>query len=296
MEAVLAAFIIILGAFVVLKRGWIDFSILPAFRILVLKITLPAFVFASFVREGSFLIPNIFLTMALGSAALYGSYILIGRLFFHWPIRRAFFLGYAGVASNSLLLGVAIFSLVFGHAIDPIVGQIILFENFFLLPSIMLVADYGEQGGLRAIGRALLHNQFLWAVGLAMVVVLSGITLPSFLINAVELVGRAAAPVALITVGGLLARTRTQGYLWPAIVAVIGKLVLLPILGLWIGRALGLSAEQLTILVLFMALPNAVNLPLFGEELDFAPLANTVFAIAYPISILTLGIWLAVMT
>ncbi len=211
-----------------------------------------------------------------------------------WRLEHAMLLGHGATASNSLLMGVPILALTFGDAITPIVVQIILFENIILLPAFMVITNISMSGdwGSRAFFRSLVRNQFLWAVIAAVPISVLNINLHAGFENMAELLGQAAAPVAIVTIGGILAST---GFVWPsapAYAASLGKLVALPLIALVIGHFLSLTEQELVITVLFMAMPNAAIFPLFGEEVKFAKLSNSIFIISYSFAFFSLAGWM----
>jgi malonate transporter len=123
--------------------------------------------------------------------------------------------------------------------------------------------------------RSALTNPLPWAIALGALSVTLGLVLPGPVAQIVKMLGDAATPVALFTIGAVLwragqhvhSRTPVRLYLPVALL----KLVLHPLLVLSIGvlaRAAGfeVSAFGLTVLVLMAALPSASNVSLLAER------------------------------
>jgi predicted permease len=123
--------------------------------------------------------------------------------------------------------------------------------------------------------RGALTNPLPWAIALGALSVTLGLVLPGPVAQIVKMLGDAATPVALFTIGAVLwragqhvhSRTPVRLYLPVALL----KLVLHPLLVLSIGvlaRAAGfeVSAFGLTVLVLMAALPSASNVSLLAER------------------------------
>jgi len=147
----------------------------------------------------------------------------------------------------------------------------------------------GQAGGaLAAAGQALrgvLANPMPWAIVLGALASAYGLQLPGPLQQTVWLLADAATPVALFTLGAVLARaylqtaaldqaqaqpTRVQALAEPLQLALL-KLLLHPLL-VWLAGtaaiALGVALDPfaLTVMVLVAALPSASNVVLLAER------------------------------
>lgn len=106
--------------------------------------------------------------------------------------------------------------------------------------------------------RTTLKLPVFWAMLAGLVLQTLAVTLPLRLGDGLALLGGAAIPVALLTLGMQLAQT--QFYLdRPVLVAAGLRLVLAPAIALIIGTAIGLQGQDLQVLVLQGAMPTAVN-------------------------------------
>lgn len=97
-----------------------------------------------------------------------------------------------------------------------------------------------------------------WAMVVGVMLQVLAINLPLRLDDGLKLLGSAAIPVALVTLGMQLAQTSFR--LSPMVVLAAGvRLVLAPAIALGIGTGLGLQGKDLQVLVLQGAMPTAVN-------------------------------------
>ncbi|HSX94064.1 MAG TPA: AEC family transporter [Hydrogenophaga sp.] len=123
--------------------------------------------------------------------------------------------------------------------------------------------------------RGVLTNPMPWAIGLGGVASAWAFRLPGPVEKTVWLLADAASPVALFTIGAVLARAQmTANHPMPVSdylpVAVL-KLVVHPLLVLGAGLVamrlgLGLTSATLTVVVLTAALPSASNVSLLAER------------------------------
>ena len=120
-------------------------------------------------------------------------------------------------------------------------------------------------------------NPMPWAILGGAVASAFELTLPLPVMQTVGLLADAASPVALFTIGAVLARSQansTRGMpLGDYLPVVLIKLVLQPVLLLLMGLAamrLGVPLDRfaLTVVVLVAALPSASNVALLAERFD----------------------------
>ena len=122
-----------------------------------------------------------------------------------------------------------------------------------ILAVIVLQSSIHAPGGIdwRRSAFAILSNPLLLAGLLGLIVPLLQITLPSFLQRALEALGAAAVPIALMCIGGSLATVRLQGRRSWIVTAALLKVAVLPFLVFLLTRLTGLEpADQRTALVL----------------------------------------------
>jgi malonate transporter len=180
--------------------------------------------------------------------------------------------GFMGVPLLVALLG----SRAAGPAMVSIAVDMILTSSLCIALSRLDDADkHGASRALRLALKGVVVNPLPWAIGLGAVSSGFGFVLPAPVKTTVGLLADAASPVALFTIGAVLARsqmsasrpTRPVDY-WPV---VFIKLVLHPLLVGLLGLAaiqLGLPLQPftLTVLVLLAALPSASNVSLLAER------------------------------
>ncbi len=184
--------------------------------------------------------------------------------------------GFMGVPLLVALLGAR----AAGPAILTIMIDLVITSSLCIALSRLDGAD--EHGAARAARHALRGvavNPMPWAIILGAASSGLGVTLPGPVAQTLGLLADAASPVALFTIGAVLARSQIVAAAGshPPIplrdyvpVAVI-KLVLHPLLVLLVGSAalhLGLPVDRfaLTVIVLVAALPSASNVSLLAER------------------------------
>ena len=140
-------------------------------------------------------------------------------------------------------------------------------------------APQGAGQAARSALRGVATNPMPWAILSGAVVSAFAIVLPAPLAKTVALLADSASPVALFTIGAVLARSRMQAASGHAPAVPLGqvlpvvaiKLVVHPLVVLGVGRAaqnLGVAFDDfaLMVMVLVAALPSASNVSMLAER------------------------------
>lgn len=123
--------------------------------------------------------------------------------------------------------------------------------------SIVILMLYGSGRGptVRQIVRALVTNPVIVSVLAGALFNLSGLHLPQVIGNFFAILGSASLPLGLLAVGAGLDLKAAKSAHGPVLQSSIVKLLLVPLLTLWIGLALNITGPELAVIVLFNSLP-----------------------------------------
>ncbi|MFD4856716.1 AEC family transporter [Streptomyces atratus] len=237
---------------------------------------------------------------AAGTALVCGlGFVAAGRLFGRGTADRAIGSMASGYV-NSANLGIPVAVQVLGDA--SFVAQIILFQVLLVSPVILTLLDTGTGTGsgkgvvVRRMLTMPVRNPIIMASLLGVVVSALGLRLPHALAHSGDLLGAAAVPTALITLGlSLNSRPATGGpteHTEPAestvrtkraevVVTVALKTLVQPLIAFVVGGPLlHLPDHQLMAVVLCSALPTAQNAFIYAQQygLDTRVARNSVVA------------------
>ncbi|ROQ71185.1 hypothetical protein EDD95_7277 [Streptomyces sp. CEV 2-1] len=201
---------------------------------------------------------------------------------------------------NSANLGIPVAVQVLGDA--SFVAQVILFQVLLVSPVILTLLDSGTRaaggpgGGLRRMLTMPVRNPVIMASLLGVAVSAAGLRLPAALTHSCDLLGAAAVPTALVTLGlslhgGPAGGTARVGGRAEVGVAVTLKTLAQPLTAFLVaGPLLGLPDHQVLAVVLCSALPTAQNAFIYAREygLDTGLARNAVVA-STVVSMLTLS-------
>jgi malonate transporter len=283
-------FALVLAGYLAAKRGMLPLAAIPGLNGFVLFFALPAMLY----RFGSttpiaqlldFSVAGVYLVCALIMVAFAIVWSLNQRI--RW--NDASLGALVAAFPNTGFMGVPLLAALLGpETAGPVIVLIVV---DMVITSSLCVAlsqldgepgDSGENGaramvvaGRKAL-RGVVGNPMPWAILLGGVASALSFSLPGPVEKTVWLLADAASPVALFTIGAVLARSQIQANhpmpLSDYLPVSLMKLVLHPLLVLAVGTAaiqLGVPLQPfaLTVMVLVSALPSASNVSLLAERL-----------------------------
>ncbi|SMX43182.1 AEC family transporter [Actibacterium lipolyticum] len=226
------------------------------------------------------------------------------RILFKRPWEDCVAIGFVGLFSNSLLLGLPITERAYGaDALKPNYAIIAMHSPFCYGVGITVmefVRNRGKGRGLAgtsgAILKAMFSNALVIGISLGFVVNLTGLALPGVLTDAIDLMIRAALPAALFGLGGVLFRYRPEGDLKAIAFACAVSLILHPTIVWFMGGALSLDQGQFRSAVLTAAMAPGINSYIFANMYGAARrVAASAVLVGTLTSILTIWVWLALL-
>ena len=112
---------------------------------------------------------------------------------------------------------------------------------------------------------------------------------PAMIMDPLDSLGKATTPVALVLLGGLLSADSLKHHVRVLTSAVLIRLVLIPVIALTIGIALGFRADALVALIAVFASPTAVaSAPMAQVMGGNGPLASEIVASTTVVSVFTI--------
>lgn len=211
-------------------------------------------------------------------------------------------IGFCGLFSNSVLLGLPIAERAFGvESLRFNYAIIAVHAPFCYLVGVTVMELVRARGaalsGLPAkVTRAMFHNSLVIGIALGFAVNLSGISLPGVVDDALELMIRAALPAALFGLGGILYRYRPEGDLRIIALICAVSLLLHPAIAWSVAQLLDLSAAQMRGAVLTAAMAPGVNTYIFANIYGVAKRsAASGVLMGTGASILSVWVWLLIL-
>ncbi len=287
MQAILSVtvpfFALVLCGYLAARRHVLPESAIPGLNAFVLYFALPCMLF----RFGAGtpvldLLNPALLAVYLVAALLIVFVVLVWSLNERVRMKDAAFGALVAAFPNTGFMGVPLLVALLGPgAVGPVV--VTLLVDLFITSSLCIaLAQAGGEGGgggtraaaLRAL-RGALSNPLPWSIALGALFGTAGWVLPGPVKVVVDMLGAAATPVALFTIGAVLfragqhagRRTAPVDFVPVALVKLFVHPLLVGLLGL-AAREAGapVSGFQILVLTLAAALPSASNVSLLAER------------------------------
>jgi len=277
-------FLLVLAGYIATRTRLLPVQAISGLNAFVLYFALPCMLF----RFGSLTPIDQLLDLPLAGLYLFSALIMIGVAVLlsrkrHLDWNNTAFGALVSTFPNTGFMGVPLLVALLGQAAaGPTI--VTIFVDLVIVSSICIGISRLSSGGsmttaLRKSVRGVISNPMPWAIGLGAVASALQVQPPALIDATVRLLGDAASPVALFTIGAVLARaavlhnTKDQievihTAVWPITVL---KLVLHPVLlyaTFQTANALGAGIDSFTVLVVVLigALPSASNVAILAER------------------------------
>ena len=235
---------------------------------LLLTIFMPASLFVAFPNEYDTSTFNLFTSGLIAGVLVMLMLIILSRIIFNKTWLKGdlrYESQFALIFNNATFLGYPIVASTFGATgVVAYCGFIIAFNVALFSYGIWLF----EHKITTKLIRSVVTNPNIIAVLLGMLLFLSGITLPSFITDAVSYVGGATTPLSIICIGFMLSRANLKTILtkWRLIVIAIIQLIIGPVITFFMLTWLRFPTEVIAVCTLIQALPTATSLGLFATK------------------------------
>ena len=279
-------FALVLAGYVAARRRWLPLDSIGGLNGFVLFFALPCmlFRFGAATPLALLLDASLFLTYLLCALVIVG-FVVATSLNRRIGWNDAAFGALVAAFPNTGFMGVPLLVALLGPkaagpAIVTIVVDLLVTSSLCIALSRLDGAD--EHGAARAARNALKGvalNPMPWAIVLGVVASATQLKLPAPVMQTVGLLADAASPVALFSIGAVLARSQIVAAagqhpampLADYVPVALVKLVLHPVLVALVGLAainLGapLAPFSLTVMILVAALPSASNVSVLAER------------------------------
>lgn len=258
LAALVPIFALILMGFISRQRGMLEEAFWLPCEQLNYFCLFPALMFSQVARANLAQFPIRPIALAILGAVGAGGLVLYAWRYWSKQPGAVFSSVIQGALRPNTYVGVAAAAAMFGGVGLTITSiSIAVAIPLLNVASIVILMHYGSGGSptIAQIGRALARNPVILAVLLGALFNVSGLTLALPIASILSILGGASLPLGLLAVGAGLDVTAARAARGPVLQSSFIKLLLVPVLTLWFGFALGLRGPVLTTIVLFNSLP-----------------------------------------
>ena len=141
------------------------------------------------------------------------------------------------------------------------------------------------------------QNPFIWACAIGLAANLVGLTLPKWIDEFIDALGRSSLALGLLVVGAGL---QLKGVLRPGAPAILAsalKLVLMPIFAISLALAFGLSGTSLAVVACCSSVPTASSAYVLARQMGGdAPLVAEILTLQTMLAVVTMPVAIALVT
>lgn len=256
-------FLLAVGLFMT-RKGWIKDGGIATMNTLVMQITMPCMIVASFQMDYEPEILRELAAVLAVSLVAHGMLVLLGKLItrrYPRAVRQVFW--YVLVFTNCAYMGYPLIEGLYGKM--GVLYASIYVIGFNLYCWTVGVGIFSDKGG--GLKRALLNPGTL-SVVVGLILFLARLRLPGPVNSAVTLLGNMTTPLSMLIVGARLGEVKPRELFAGRTIylASLLRLVVIPLAGYGALYLLGLRGLTLAIPVICMAMPAAAATQMFAEQ------------------------------
>ncbi len=305
LAVILPVFLVVGFGYVAVQQKLFPSSGVDGVMLFAQGFALPALLFrAMSTLDLSTLTIDLFLSYYGGATVAFLVIMAGARLFFRRPWEDTIAIGFCALFANGLLLGVPVTQQAFGQEATITNFAIISVNSIYCYGigiTLMEVTRAHKTGASLAelpgkVLKGMFSNNLIIGILLGLAVNVTGLPLPEFLTDALDLMSRAALPAALFGLGGVLCNYRPEGDFRTIAWIVSGSLLLHPSVTWLIGSSLALPVDGFRSSMVMAAMAPGVNAYIFANIYGVAKrvVASSVL-IGTAVSLITSWFWLAML-
>lgn len=302
-------FVVVLPVFAVIGLGYlaarlrlIGTAVVDGLSDYMFALAVPALIFSTLSRGA---LPEespwgYWIAYFAGVAVVWPLAMLAARRIFGTSPNEAVIHGFCAGQANTVQIGIPLILAAFGDAgAVPMFLLIAIHLPIMMTIAMLMMETADTSGGSRLLRllKVLVTHPILLSVAAGLLVRTLDMPIPGPVREVVEMLGRSAAPVALVAMGASLARYGFGTRFAPVALISFLKLIVHPLM-VWLlaTYVLGLSTVFTGVAVLFASLPTGINAFLLaaryktGEEI-----ASSSISVSTILSIATITFWVWVL-
>lgn len=308
LTVIIPVFLVIGAGYLAVKRELFPHTGVDGLVLFTQKFAIPCLLFTAIanLELGTYFEPRILLSYYLPAVTMFFLGLFGARLLFGRPWADSVAIGFACLFSNTVLLGLPIMERAYGpDSLSPNFAIVAINAPVCYVLGIAameIVRSYESDGGksardtIRSILTSIFHNALVIGIILGFIVNIFNIPLPAVFTDAVEMMIRAALPVAIFSLGGVLAQYKIEGDTGPVIMICVLGLLVQPFLSLMLASNFELDAAATRSAVITAAMAPGINSYVFANMYGVAKrvIASSVL-ISTALSVLSVWMWLAIL-
>lgn len=301
LAALVPVFLVIVAGWAARVTGFVEEKHWPGLEKITYVVFFPAIIVYTLATADLSRVPVAGIAGALVAGILLNGAILLGlrpvlerRLGIGGP---AFTSVFQGATRWNTFVGLAVAGSLYGaHGLALMavaVAAMIPLLNVMAIGVLVRFAG-GPPQSTRSILKAIVTNPFIWSSVLGIAINATGLVLPAFLLDGIEILGRAALAAGLLVVGAGLDMRRLARPVPAHWISGAMKMVLMPIVAVLVARSMGVAGDDLAVVAIASAVPTASGGYVLAKQMGGdAPLMAEIITLHTLAAMLTMPVMIA---
>ena len=241
----------------------------------VFKISLPAFLLQALAskRFDEIWNPSYFIAYGGGSLLVFVLAFWVYYKYFHCRLTESGVLSMGASMSNTGFIGTAILTMLIGQHAAIYLSLTLIIENLLIVALTLIIAEAGEHQHrtipqlLKQTLNNVIKNPVILSILFGVICIILNIHLPAYVVQALEMLGKTASPIALFVIGGSLVGMSLKAVNVQSVMLVGFKVLLMPLIIFVLLSILpNVSQEMRYAGTLLAALPMPIVFGILGQN------------------------------
>lgn len=241
----------------------------------VFKISLPAFLLQALAskRFDEIWNPSYFIAYGGGSLLVFVLAFWVYYKYFHCRLTESGVLSMGASMSNTGFIGTAILTMLIGQHAAIYLSLTLIIENLLIVALTLIIAEAGEHQHrtipqlLKQTLNNVIKNPVILSILFGVICIILNIHLPAYAVQALEMLGKTASPIALFVIGGSLVGMSLNAVNVQSVMLVGFKILLMPLIIFVLLSILpNVSQEMRYAGTLLAALPMPIVFGILGQN------------------------------
>lgn len=260
-------FYVILGV-VAVRTGIIDDNSRKGLTRMIVELLIPVMIFKSFLNI-TWEIMGMSISALVIGFVIYILITIFGGIFYKdLPAKQSKILHYATLVNSAGFTGLPIVLSLFGE-VGSILAAVYLIPHRIFAYTIGISLLVKQEQDIKQFIISFMTNPMILAVVFGLILGLSPITLPDFLMEALAGVSGTVSPLSMIAIGSILGAVSMKDLFEPGVIRfVLVRMVILPIIVLLTLKLLAVDPQVTGMCVVMATMPAGATTPILAAKYD----------------------------
>jgi len=269
-EIVLPLFIVMAVGYVCKQMKLVTETLAKQMNALVFRVFLPVLLCKNIYSSSldSLMNPGVFIFAAVGILVMFAVLMMaVPRM--EPDKRKCGAMIQAMFRSNYAYFGIPLVQAIFPDSDTSVASLlvVIVVPLFNVLAVVVLEMFRGGKADPKQILRKIMTNPLIIGSLAGLVILITGLRIPSILQKPIDDLSKVATPLALFLLGASIDFSKTGAHLKQLSMCVLGKLVVFPLAAVGIGALIGMRGVELASLLIIFGAPTAVNSAVMAQQM-----------------------------